>query len=106
MNLEASKENHEINFLKNEIEQFAKKLAELKSSEEPIAEIDKKMLFDFGQQMVKYLDGVIVDREQETYLPEFNDEEFEITWNNRVELRNVEVDVTEVVDKIKVGIII
>ena len=37
VNLEASQENHEINFLKNEIEQFAKKLAELKSSEEPIA---------------------------------------------------------------------
>lgn len=101
VNLEASKENHEINFLKNEIEQFAQKLAELKSSEEPIAEIDKKMLFDFGQQMVKYLDGIIVDCEQETNSPEFNNEEFEITWNNRVELRHVDVDVTEVVDAIK-----
>lgn len=101
VNLEASQENQEINFLKNEIEQFAKKLAELKSSEEPIAEIDKKMLFDFGQQMVKYLDGIIVDCEQEIYCPEFNNEEFEMTWNNRVELRNVDVDVTEVVDAIK-----
>ena len=101
VNLEASQENHEINFLKNEIEQFAKKLAELKSSEEPIAEIDKKMLFDFGQQMVKFLDGIIVDCEQETYSPEYNNEEFEVTWNNRVELRNVDVDVTEVVDAIK-----
>jgi hypothetical protein len=101
VNLEASQENHEINFLKNEIEQFAKKLAELKSSEEPITEIDKKMLFDFGQQMVKYLDGIIVDCEQETYSPEYNNEEFEVTWNNRVELRNVDVDVTEVIDAIK-----
>lgn len=101
VNLEASQENHEINFLKNEIEQFAKKLAELKSSEEPIAEIDKKMLFDFGQQMVKFLDGIIQDCEQETYSPEYNNEEFEVTWNNRVELRHVDVDVNEVVDKIK-----
>jgi hypothetical protein len=101
VNLEALKEKDEINFLKDDIQNLVKKLEELKSQEEPIAEIDKKMLFDFGQQMVKYLDGVIRDCEQATYSPEFNNEEFDITMGNMIELACVDVDVTEVVDEIK-----
>lgn len=99
VNLEASQENHEINFLKNEIEQFAKKLAELKLS--PIKEIDKKLLYEFGQQVVKFLEDVISSCELETYSPVYRDEVFEVDYNNRIIISSIEVDTNDLIQSIK-----